>query len=210
MTGPELATLLDAALVLLADARDELRALDAATGDGDLGFTVEKSVAAVRARLAELSPETSPADLLKQVATTVAAANPSSLSALVAGGLLRAASTVRDADQLGRAEAANIVRAVADSIAERGKSAVGDKTILDAISPSGDALDAGDADAAGALRAMIEAAKTGIAATTPLASTKGRASWVGERGAGSPDAGATAYLRLLEALAASWPASAGG
>ena len=89
-------------------------------------------------------------------------------------------------------------RVVAETIARRGKSAVGDKTILDALVPS---LDAAELSAdGGALEAAITAAATGIAETAAIAAKKGRAAWAGDRGIGVADAGATAYLRFLEAL----------
>jgi phosphoenolpyruvate---glycerone phosphotransferase subunit DhaL len=47
---------------------------------------------------------------------------------------------------------------------------------------------------------MIVAARKGIEQTTEKVSRKGRAAWLGERTIGHPDPGATAYLRLLEAL----------
>ena len=55
MKGHELVALLDRALIRLADSREELRDLDAALGDGDLGITVSKGSEAVRAKLDEAS-----------------------------------------------------------------------------------------------------------------------------------------------------------
>ncbi|MGZ4388630.1 MAG: DAK2 domain-containing protein, partial [Gaiellaceae bacterium] len=68
MTGAELARLLDASLGRLAASVDELRDLDAALGDGDLGITVGKGCDAARAKLAELS-DPSPADVLRAAGT---------------------------------------------------------------------------------------------------------------------------------------------
>ena len=90
MTGAELTTLVDASLATLAQSVDELRDLDAALGDGDLGITVGKGCDAVRAKLAELS-DPSPADVLRTAGAAFASANPSTLAALVGGGLLAAA-----------------------------------------------------------------------------------------------------------------------
>jgi len=198
MTGRELATVLETALGRLADSRDELRDLDAALGDGDLGITVGKGCDAVRAKLAELE-DPSPAEVLRAVGAAFANANPSTLAALVGGGLLAAAKTVADASDLGPEEARRIGRAAADSIAMRGKAEPGDKTILDAVLPSLDALERPDGDA---LAAMVEAARRGVEETTPLQSQRGRAAWLNERSKGKPDAGATAYVRFLESLSA--------
>jgi dihydroxyacetone kinase-like protein len=206
VNGAALVELLDAALPRLAGAQEELRALDAALGDGDLGITVSKGAEAVRAAVTAL-PDPTPAAVLKTAGSAFATANPSTMAALVGGGLLAAAKTVGDTDHLDRAAAGTIGRAAAERIAARGKAQPGDKTVLDALLPSLDVLESSAEGDAGTLQRMIAAAQRGVTDTAPLVSQRGRAAWVGERGAGTPDPGATAYLRLLEALAASWPTS---
>lgn len=206
MNGAALVSLLDAAMPRLAGAQEELRGLDAALGDGDLGITVNKGAEAVRAAVMALSKPT-PGAVLKAAGSAFATANPSTMAALVGGGLLAAAKTVGDAPELDRAAAASVGRAAAERIAARGKAQPGDKTVLDALLPSLDALEASADDDATPLERMIAAAQQGVTDTAHLVSQRGRAAWVGERGAGSPDPGATAYVRLLEALAASWSTS---
>lgn len=205
MTGAELAGVLDPTLARLAESRDELRDLDAALGDGDLGITVSKGCEAVRQRLAALC-DPSPADVFRAAGAAFATANPSTMAALVGGALLAGAKVVADCPELVRDDVVRFARAAADSVASRGKAQLGDKTVLDAILPSLDALEAATDDAG--LEAMVTAARRGVDDTAPLQSRRGRASWVGERGAGHPDPGATAYLRLLEALSSSWPTAA--
>ena len=199
MKGDALVAVLDAALARLAESRDELRDLDAALGDGDLGITVSKGCEATRARLATLT-NPSPAEVLRAAGTAFAAANPSTMAALVGGALLAAAKAVADSSSLTRDDVVRLARGAADSIKTRGKAELGDKTMLDAIVPSVDALESSAGD--DPLDAMVAAARRAIDETTPLQSQRGRASWVGERSAGHPDPGAMAYLRLLEALAA--------
>lgn len=201
MTGPELVRLLDAALERLGGSVDELRDLDAALGDGDLGITVGKGCDAVREKLAGLA-EPSPGDVLRNAGAAFAGANPSTLAALVGGGLLAAARAVGETQEFGRADALGVGRAAADSIQTRGKAEPGDKTILDALLPSLDALERADGDAGAAVAAMVDAARAGVEETAGLQSQRGRASWIGERSAGKPDPGATAYLRFLESVAA--------
>ena len=195
MRTTELVPVLDAALASLEASADELRDLDAALGDGDLGITVSAGSRAVRAALAELPEDAAPAQLLKAAAGAFAKANPSTMAALVGGALLAAAKEVGDAAELDRDAALAVGRAAAESIAKRGKSQLGDKTVLDALVPSLDALAGGAPLAAG-----ISAAREGVESTRSLQSMRGRASWLGERSKGLQDPGATAYLRFLEAL----------
>lgn len=203
MNGAALVSLLDDALPRLAGAQEELRELDAALGDGDLGITVSKGAEAVRAAVTALT-EPTPAAVLKAAGSAFAAANPSTMAALVGGGLLAAAKAVGDAPELDRAAAVRIGRAAAERITARGKAQPGDKTVLDALLPSLEVLEKSEDDDAATLQRMIAAAQQGVSDTAPLVSQRGRAAWVGARGAGSPDPGATAYLRFLEALAAGW------
>lgn len=204
MTGAELVSLLDAALERLSGARDELRELDAALGDGDLGITVEKGCAAVRTKLAELSGP-SPAEVLRAAGSAFATANPSTFAALAGGGLLAAAKAVGEEGELTREQAVKVAHAVADSIATRGKAELGDKTVLDALVPSIAALERADDDSA-ALATMVAAARGGVEETTSSQSRRGRASWLQERSAGRPDPGATAYVRFLESLVSAFDA----
>jgi len=198
VNGPELRVVLDRALELVAKNEDELRALDSAVGDGDLGITVSRGAEAARKAIAALPPAAAPSEIIRTLATTIASANPSSFSALVATGLLAAARSVAGIDSLGVSDVVTMAQQAVPAIAKRGKADVGDKTMLDAIVPSVDALEANPTD--GALDTMIVAARKGIDETAGRVSRKGRAAWLGERSIGHADPGATAYLRFLEAL----------
>lgn len=202
MTGAELRVLLDRALELVMKSEDELRDLDSAIGDGDLGITVSRGAQAARQSIAALPPESVPADIIRAVATAVASANPSSFAALVATGLLAASRSIAGSESLSAVDVVTMAQKAVPAIAKRGKSEVGDKTVLDALVPSVAALEANPTD--GALAAMIAAARKGIADTAGGVSRKGRAAWLGERTIGHPDPGATAYLRFLEALQQAW------
>jgi phosphoenolpyruvate---glycerone phosphotransferase subunit DhaL len=198
VTGAELRVLLDRALELVAKCEDELRDLDGAIGDGDLGITVSRGAQAARQSIAALPPQSIPSEIIRAIATAVASANPSSFAALVATGLLAASRSVAGRDSLSLSDVVTMAQQAIPAIGKRGKAEVGDKTVLDALVPSVAALEASPSDAG--LAAMIVAARKGIEDTTEKVSRKGRAAWLGERTIGHPDPGATAYLRLLEAL----------
>ena len=204
MNAQQLTALLHDALPRLESARDELRALDAAIGDGDLGITVATGAARIVSDLPIATAETTPAGILRQAAASFAAANPSTLSALVAGGLLAAAKALEGTQDIDRAAAVGLLSAATARIAQRGKADIGDKTILDAMQPSLTTLEQSSGDARGTLARMIESAALGTSETAQLVSRRGRAAWVGDRSIGHHDGGATAYVRLLEALQAGW------
>ncbi|SAK44753.1 DAK2 domain-containing protein [Caballeronia ptereochthonis] len=200
VTSKELRDILSRALSALPNHADELRELDAALGDGDLGITVQAGSAAIVKALAALPDETSLNEALLAAAKAFSTANPSTFAALVGGGLLAAAKTVIGKDTIGRDEALAIGHAVAARIIERGKSQVGDKTVLDALVPSLDVLAISQGSATDMLDAMIANANEQVSATAAMQSKKGRAAWVQERSIGHADPGATAYVRFLEAL----------
>jgi dihydroxyacetone kinase-like protein len=201
----ELCTILDAAMADLESSRDELRELDAAIGDGDLGITVADGARAVGVSLRGDAVPGDPAGVLRRVAKSFAAANPSTMSALVAGALIAAAREVADRPDLDRDGAVDVLEAAITSITSRGGAEVGDKTILDALVPSVEALSTAADDNHAALASMVVAAQTGVEQTTGLPSARGRAAWVGQRSVGHADGGATAYVRLLQSLQRVWP-----
>jgi dihydroxyacetone kinase-like protein len=182
----------------VAKNEDELRDLDSAIGDGDLGITVSRGAEAARKAIAALPPESTPSEVLRALATAIASANPSSFAALVATGLLAASRSIAGSASLTASDVVTMAKQAVPAIAKRGKAEVGDKTVLDALVPSIAALEASTAD--GALEAMIAAARKAIDDTAAAVSRKGRAAWLGERTIGHPDPGATAYLRFLEAV----------
>jgi dihydroxyacetone kinase-like protein len=198
VNGAELRILLDRTLELVAKSEDELRDLDSAIGDGDLGITVSRGAEAARQAIAALPPEATPSEIIRAAGTAIASANPSSFAALTATALLAASRAVTGRESLTVSDIVGMAQQAAPAIAKRGKSEVGDKTVLDALVPSVAALEA-NASLDG-LAAMIAAARKGLEETTAGVSRKGRAAWLGERSSGHPDPGATAYLRFLEAL----------
>jgi dihydroxyacetone kinase-like protein len=88
---------------------------------------------------------------------------------------------------------------------KRGKTAEGDKSMIDALSPAVEALrsaaEKGDAaEAALALAAL--AAKAGMEATIPMEAKVGRARYQSGKGRGHVDAGAASICLFFQTLAA--------
>ncbi|TNC18459.1 DAK2 domain-containing protein [Georgenia sp. 311] len=197
MHSSELISTIQRSLTELVTYADELRDLDQALGDGDLGITISLGANAVIEALGEIPDGATPAEIARATAKAFANANPSTMAALVAGGLLAGSKAWADVEDVDVAAAATFVRAAGDNIAQRGKTQLGDKTILDAIVPAADAL-AGAPDGATGLAAAIAAADKAVVETRDLQSRRGRASWLQERSIGLQDPGATAMLRFLQ------------
>ena len=196
MDSLQLRTAIKNALGDMVGYETELRDLDAALGDGDLGVTVAAGSKAVIAALDELPDGATPTEIARTCAATFADANPSTMAALVAGGLLAGSKTWEGKETLTVSDAAEFVKAAADSISKRGRAQVGDKTILDAIYPAAEALESAESDVDG-LDKAIDAAEKAVVETTNMQSMRGRASWLQERSIGLQDPGATAFWYLL-------------
>ena len=88
-------------------------------------------------------------------------------------------------------------------VVQRGKANLGDKTMLDALSPAATMFAesvAQESSIVEALKQAVKAAEMGMKQTIPLIAKKGRASYLGERSMGHQDPGATSSYLILRAL----------
>ena len=171
---------------------DELTALDSAIGDGDHGHNMKRGFDAVLASLDSLS-EMAPAELLKSlgmklVSTVGGASGP------LYGTLFMALGKAWPQNLAQASLAAAFEQAIA-AVKARGKSEIGQKTLLDVLAPTLKALQEG-ADPQG----IAEAAAGAAEATAPLRATRGRASFLGERSIGHVDPGARSAALIITAL----------
>jgi dihydroxyacetone kinase-like protein len=185
----------------------ELTQLDSAIGDADHGINMARGMTAVINKLEQDRPAHAN-ELFKTVAMTLVTSVGGASGPLYGTFFLRFASAAGPATELDAAALDMALRAGLTGIVERGKAAVGDKTMVDALSPALDALEAvikNGGDLAAAVRAARDAAAAGRDATVPLVARKGRASYLGERSAGHMDPGASSMTLLFDALAAEIP-----
>ncbi len=190
-----------AAVVL--EHRQELIDLDSAIGDADHGENLSRGMTAAVEAL-DADPPDSPAAALKTVATTLIRKVGGAAGPLYGTAFLRASTAVQDRDELGPDDVLAALRAGLEGVVSRGKAEVGDKTMVDALTPAVDAAAAsrqGGSGTVGLLAAASDAADQGMTATVPLVARKGRASYLGERSAGHQDPGATSTALLLRTLA---------
>ncbi|MEV0681939.1 dihydroxyacetone kinase subunit DhaL [Actinosynnema sp. NPDC050436] len=198
----DVADALRAAAGVVAQHRDELVRLDREIGDGDHGENLTRGFGALVSALDEQVPAT-PGAVLKLVATTLISKVGGAAGPLYGTAFLRAATSVGDAAELDGQLVATALQAALEGVVARGKAAVGDKTMVDALTPAvaaAQSVASAGGDAAGVLTAAAEAAGQGAESTVPLVARKGRASYLGERSAGHLDPGARSTALLLRAL----------
>jgi dihydroxyacetone kinase len=188
VTADDVVAALGRVLRATEEAQAELDALDAVAGDGDHGVTMVLGWRAVSAALA--SPPASAAAALRAAAEAFAGVGGSA-GPLWGTALLRAARVLEDGGPV-----ADAAQAAVDGMCERGRSAVGDRTVVDAMAPAARVLAAG-----GDLRSAALAASAGAAATATLEPRRGRDARAPERVRGHVDAGARAAAIFWSAVA---------
>jgi phosphoenolpyruvate---glycerone phosphotransferase subunit DhaL len=205
-TGIDVTTCVDW-LARFRAAVDEQKAylteLDSAIGDADHGTNMARGMGAVMAKL-DGTPLTSAEALFKGVGMTLVSSVGGASGPLYGTFFLRLATAAGDAAVLDGPALAAALRAALDGVEARGRAQPGDKTMLDAMVPALDALDA--AVSAGtplgaAAASAAEAAEAGRDATAPMLARKGRASYLGERSIGHLDPGSASTALLFRALA---------
>ncbi|TGT73308.1 MULTISPECIES: dihydroxyacetone kinase subunit DhaL [unclassified Mesorhizobium] len=193
MAATDFSRLIAAAADTIAAHAEELTALDQAIGDGDHGLNMKRGFEAVRAEAdafaAKPLPEALKAVGTKLVMTVGGASGP------LFGTLFMALGKDLPPEADRAALAAALGKAV-EAVAARGKSQVGQKTMLDVLQPVYEALAQG--------KSAGEIAKTAdkaAEATVPMKALRGRASFLGERSIGHMDAGARSTALLVRAVA---------
>ena len=174
--------------------------LDSAIGDADHGANMARGTAAV---LQHLDQATTIDGLFKKAGMTLVSTVGGTAGPLYGTLLMKMGMASGTVVELTPEEFGKAFRAGLEGLVARGKTELGDKTMVDALAPALDALDA--AVAAGtplaeAVAAARDAAVVGRDGTIPLVARKGRASYLGERSAGHLDPGAASATMLLDAL----------
>jgi dihydroxyacetone kinase-like protein len=182
----------------------ELTKLDAAIGDGDHGTNMARGFRTVSERLDGLPADATVAAVFKAVSMALISKVGGASGPLYGSFYLAIGRSLGDQTEVDDAALAAGLRAGLDGVVARGKAQLEDKTMVDALHPALEALDAALADGkdlGGALDAAEAAARKGVAATIPLVARKGRASYLGERSRDHQDPGATSTHLIVEALA---------
>ncbi|WP_424613575.1 dihydroxyacetone kinase subunit DhaL [Bradyrhizobium sp.] len=174
---------------------DELTDLDRAIGDGDHGINMRRGFEAVLATVDELSAKNL-GESLKGVGTTLVM-KVGGASGPLYGTLFMSLGKLLE-DEVTYEQAADAFAASIEAVKARGKSDVGQKTMLDVLFPVLGVLREGGADMTARLKATAKAAAED---TIPMRAIRGRASFLGERSIGHMDPGARSSALIVDAVA---------
>lgn len=192
---------MQAAALTMAENAAMLSELDTPIGDGDHGVNMARGFTAVEKKLASSKTPDFGA-LFKMVGMTLLSTVGGAAGPLYGGFFLELGRITAGKTVLTKAEVGQMLERGLADIQRRGKAELGDKTMVDALSPAVIAFQlAADSEITSAARSAESTAKNAAEATRPLEARKGRASYLGERSVGHQDPGATSSWLLLQALA---------
>lgn len=195
---------LDAAKAVIDANVAELGRIDAIAGDGDHGIGMERGIHAASAAAADAVVRGAGAGTVLNLAADAWADKAGGTSGALWGMALRAVgAAVGDHEAPNATAVAAGVAEAKRSIMDFGKAKVGDKTLVDVLSPFSDALTARVNDG-GSLRDAWGAAATiaeqSAEATANLLPLMGRARPHAEKSLGTPDAGAISMALIVRAI----------
>lgn len=202
VTKQQIIQWLQSVAVVLEQNKAYLTELDAAIGDADHGINMNRGFQKVVSQLPSVADKDI-GSILKTVSMTLISSVGGASGPLYGTMFLRASTAVAGKSELTDEDMVALLQAAVDGVVQRGKANLGDKTMLDALSPASDALRQAVVNGAStqeALQQAVAAAEQGMKDTIGLVAKKGRASYLGDRSANHQDPGATSAYLILKTL----------
>ena len=199
ITISDFRAMLDNALACIKAREAEFSQLDAVLGDGDHGqaITTAMGVVVEKSKSGE-DFKTMLGDMGMEVLMQVSGSTSTLLGALFLG-MSDGVSAVAELDA---AAVKKMFASALKNVQQQTKAKVGDKTMMDALVPAVEAIEAcASEDIAELLTAGAEAAAKGAEATIEMKANFGRARNYGERSIGSMDSGAASWSCMFGAFA---------
>jgi dihydroxyacetone kinase-like protein len=183
--------------------KNYLSELDGAIGDGDHGVNMAKCFREVKKTLAETQANDIES-LFKSVGMVVLNSVGGAMGALYGTFFLKLSQETTGKTELNLNDLVRMFQTAEKGILDIGKANLGDKTLIDTLSPAVRALEKSERESKAlpeALANFEQAAKEGMESTRKMMARMGRASRLGERTIGHQDPGATSCYFILRSLA---------
>lgn len=194
--------MMNLALANIKAREEEFSKLDAIAGDGDHGTAI---VTALSIIAADAQEGTEFPAMLNDMGMGVMMKTSGSTSTLLGAlfmGMGEALEPLQVTDEVNAAQLKAMFRGGLTGVQEQTKAKPGDKTMMDALVPAVEAIEACESDDVKTLlKVGAEAALKGAEATVDMKANFGRARNLGERSIGFADAGATSWACLFQSFA---------
>jgi phosphoenolpyruvate---glycerone phosphotransferase subunit DhaL len=178
--------------------------LDAVVGDGDFGYSLARGFEVVLGDWDSME-HSDVSGVLKKTAIVLSKRIGGTSGPIWGTAFLRAGGALNDIPEPTGAQVVAAMRAAIEGIKQRGNTDLGDKTLLDALVPAVDTLEAElPQGGAAAIERAAVTARTSAEATKGMIAMRGRASYTGERSRDSVDAGAIGIAVMFEAVGKAW------
>ena len=192
LTSKDYVAYIHKAAVLIADNKDYISDLDAATGDGDHWANINMGFEKLIASSEELS-SLSVSDLFKKIGMLMMATIGGSSGVLYGSAYIAGAKALTDQETINDNNLCNVLDAMVVAIMQRGNAQPGYKTMIDALYPAvqvyKDGL-ANDLDTKELLLNVKNASIQGAESTKEMEAVRGRAYYQANKGVGNLDPGA--------------------
>lgn len=186
----------------IEEHKDYLTELDQPIGDSDHGINLARGFEAVKQKAAAMDGKDI-GTILKTVGMTLVSTVGGASGPLYGSAFMKAGMAMAGKTEMGMEDFLTMMDTAVEAVKQRGKAAEEEATMLDAMCPSLRAMKSAWAEGKSASETLAEGVKaswSGAEHTKDLVATKGRASYVGERGLGHQDPGATSYSYMLETI----------
>ncbi|WP_316980074.1 dihydroxyacetone kinase subunit L [Shumkonia mesophila] len=198
LTSRELASGFAAIAARMEVSAEELNRLDAEIGDGDLGVTMVRIGRGVGDVLDDLPDDVGMA--LTKCVQAITKVSGSSYATVVAIALMSAAKACKGRSEVPWSEMSALLAGACQATMERGKAALGDKTVIDALDACRQAT-AGLDEPAAIVAAMGRAVNEVLERMRPQPCRIGRARIFGDKTVGLDDPGMVAFRCMIEGIA---------
>jgi len=181
---------------------EEVTVLDQAIGDGDHVTNLQRGLNALIPLNAELA-QLEWAQALQKIGMTLLSTMGGASGSLFGTLFISMSKAVNDRVEINSNDVSEILIQGVEAVKKRGKSDVGEKTMLDVLIPVSESMKQG-VEAAITLPDLLEnicqTAVEGMESTRDMLATKGRASYLEEKSIGHIDAGARTSQLMICAI----------
>ncbi|WP_416175727.1 dihydroxyacetone kinase subunit DhaL [Clostridium sp.] len=187
---------------MYVDNQEELNKYDTVIGDGDHGSTMARGAKAAKLKLEELE-DGSCTDYFKMYGRTLISTLGGAIGPLFGTIFLELGRACKNKEEFDIEQLSEGIKNAETKICALGGAKVGDKTMIDAISPTAKALEevvSENMDLKEGVKKALEAAECGVKSTIPLRANKGRSKYLQDKAIGHQDAGATSFYYFIKVI----------
>lgn len=182
--------------------KDYLNTLDKAISDGDHGVNMSRGFTSIADRINSIE-EPNLKNVLEFMGRTMLTTVGGAAGPLYGNGFTAAAAICPENVYVTPEIVYSLMTTAVEAIKKRGRSAQGDKTMLDVIIPVAECFSPEHAEGKTlnqCLEAAVKAAKNGVIYTSTIPARRGKASYIGDASIGHEDPGAVSAMIMVKAL----------